>query len=115
MTHRWAGIALLSLLLAPAALIAGQKAYHVCKISNGQVFSCDGSWFQGETPVERDGSYHMCKISNGQVFSCDGRWFQGETPVLHEGAWHVCKISNGKVFSCDGAWYQGTAVVYTDR
>src|SRR6478735_1996773 len=74
-----------SLAFAPAVARAGQKSFKRCRISNGQVFSCDGAWFQGETPVERDGG------------------------------WHMCRISNGKVFSCDGAWYQGTAVVYTDR
>jgi hypothetical protein len=82
---RLASLLALALALGPAALFAGQKAYH------------------------------SCKISNGQVFSCDGTWFPGATPVYHQGAWHLCKISNGKVFSCDGTWYQGTAVVFTDR
>ena len=58
-----------------------------------------------------DGSFHSCQITNGQVFSCDGAWYQGTTVVLHEGAYHNCQIVNGQVFSCDGAWYQGKATV----
>ena len=54
-------------------------------------------------------------LTNGQIFSCEGSWYQGEAPVLRDGSWHKCKITNGQVFSCDGSWFQGTAVVYTDR
>jgi hypothetical protein len=75
------GIAL-GVLVVGAVVVAGQKSYRVCKISNGQIFSCEGSWFQGETPVLRDGAWHKCKISNGQIFSCDGSWFQGNTVVF---------------------------------
>ena len=75
-------LALLVVALTAGAVVAGQKSYRACKISNGQIFSCEGSWFQGETPVLRDGAWHRCKISNGQIFSCEGSWFQGTAVVF---------------------------------
>ena len=65
-------------------MILKDGAYHTCKVTNGQVFSCDGAWYQGKAVVLKDGAYHTCKVTNGQVFSCDGGWFQGETVVLTE-------------------------------
>jgi hypothetical protein len=79
---RTIALALLVVLLTAGAVAAGQKSYRTCKISNGQIFSCEGSWFQGETPVFRDNAWHRCKISNGQVFSCEGSWFQGMAVVF---------------------------------
>ena len=70
----------LSLLLSLSSF-AEAGSYHMCKISNGQIFTCDGAWYQGQAVVEKDGSYHMCKISNGQIFTCDGAWYQGEAVV----------------------------------
>jgi hypothetical protein len=80
---RFASILLVAALgLVPVLVRAGSKSYRTCRISNGQIFSCDGTWYQGNAVVEReDHAYHTCKISNGQVFSCDGSWFQGEIPV----------------------------------
>jgi hypothetical protein len=98
---------------SPAGAASG--SFKSCRIVNGQVFSCDGAWYQGQAPVLSGGAFHSCHVVSGQVFSCDGAWYQGKAPALHDGAYHLCSIVNGQVFSCDGAWYQGQAVVYTDR
>src|SRR5579883_2533507 len=102
-----AAIAIAALSLGFGVARAGGKSYKKCRITNGQVFSCDGSWYQGNAVVLHDGAYHNCRITNGQVFSCDGSWYQGNAVVLHDGAYHTCRITNGQVFSCDGSWYQG--------
>jgi len=97
--------------LAPVAWASGGGFYR-CQIANGQVFSCDGAWYQGQAVVKRDdGSYSNCRIVNGQLFSCDGGWYQGKTVVKRDDGYRRCEVVNGSVFSCEGQWYQGEAVV----
>ncbi|MHB8421130.1 MAG: hypothetical protein ACYDCL_23930 [Myxococcales bacterium] len=96
----------------PTQARASGGAFYRCRITNGQVFSCDGSWYQGKAVVKRgDGSYYRCTIVNGDVFSCDGTWYQGKAVVKRDDGYHRCEIVNGSVFSCDGPWYQGDAVL----
>jgi hypothetical protein len=47
-------VGLLVVALAAGGVAAGQKWYRACKISNGQIFSCEGSWFQGTAVVLTD-------------------------------------------------------------
>ena len=76
-----ASLAALALGLLAGTADADSRSYHQCQLTNGQVFSCDGSWYQGSAVVLRNGAYHKCSITNGQVFSCDGSWFQGRAVV----------------------------------
>jgi hypothetical protein len=113
-------LTLLPVLVIAAALTvpasaAGTGSYKSCDVRNGQVFACNGAWYQGSAVTRHGGAYHECKIVNGQVFSCTGSWYQGTAVVLQDNAYRLCKIVNGQVFACDGAWYQGKAVVFTDR
>lgn len=64
----------------PVAREATPRSYHLCEITNGQVFSC-GPWFQGKAVARHDGAFRSCEITNGQVFSC-GSWYQGKAVVL---------------------------------
>jgi hypothetical protein len=83
MTHIAVRIALLATtMLLSGTLHAQTSAYYECSITSGQIFSCDGSWYQGRAVVLRNGAYHECTITNGQVFSCDGSWYQGRAVVL---------------------------------
>ncbi len=47
-------LALLLVAVATGATAAGQRSYRASKISNGQIFSCEGSWFQGTAIVYTD-------------------------------------------------------------
>jgi hypothetical protein len=51
---RKAALSLILTVLGAGAVAAGQKSYRNCRISNGQIFSCEGSWFQGTAVVYTD-------------------------------------------------------------
>ena len=44
---------LVAALVSIGAAAHADHSYHRCEITNGQVFSCDGSWYQGKAVVRR--------------------------------------------------------------
>jgi hypothetical protein len=58
---------------AGTAVVQHDGLYRSCKVANGRVQTCGGS-FQGTAPVKKGGYWKKCRIANGRVFSCGAHW-----------------------------------------